>query len=132
MFLPSLFSGDLVKKFGNTNIIYSGLIILFMSIFINTSFDFYYSYLAGLILLGIGWNFLYLAGTGLLVLSYKEEEKFRAQGINDIIVFSIQALGSLSAGYILNTLSWKSLNMIVFPFLIIMLLVSIRADLSKN
>ena len=45
MLLPSLFSGDLVKKFGNTNIIYSGVIILFMSIIINTSFDFYYSYL---------------------------------------------------------------------------------------
>ena len=77
-------------------------------------------------------EFFIFRGTGLLVLSYKEEEKFRAQGINDIIVFSIQALGSLSAGYVLNTLGWKSLNMIVFPFLIIMLLVSIRADLSKK
>ena len=76
MFLPSLFSGDLVKKFGNTNIIYSGVIILFMSIIINTSFDFYYSYLVGLILLGIGWNFLFVSGSSLLVVSYEEKDKF--------------------------------------------------------
>ena len=87
MFPPSLFSGDLVKKFGNTNIIYSGVIILFMSIIINTSFDFYYSYL-GLILLGIGWNFLFVSGSSLLVVSYEEKDKFTAQGLNDFIVFS--------------------------------------------
>ncbi|MEK9544568.1 MAG: MFS transporter [Pelagibacteraceae bacterium] len=132
MFLPSLFTGYFLKKFGHSKIIYTGIFIYFVVIVLSYLDQTFINYLISLILLGVGWNFLYLAGTGLLVLSYKEEEKFRAQGINDIIVFSIQALGSLSAGYILNTLSWKSLNMIVFPFLIIMLLVSIRADLSKK
>ena len=51
MFLPSLFSGDLIKKFGNTKIIYAGVIILFCSIGVNTLYDFYYSYMLGLILL---------------------------------------------------------------------------------
>ena len=41
MFLPSLFSGDLIKRFGNTNIIYAGVGILFLSILTNTLFDFY-------------------------------------------------------------------------------------------
>jgi len=127
MFLPSLFSGDLVKKFGNTNIIYSGVIILFMSIIINTSFDFYYSYLVGLILLGIGWNFLFVSGSSLLVVSYEEKDKFTAQGLNDFIVFSTQGIGALSAGFLLYYSNWKILNILCIPLLIIVVLVSFRA-----
>ena len=128
MFLPSLFSGDLVKKFGNTNIIYSGVIILFMSIIINTSFDFYYSYLIGLILLGIGWNFLFVSGSSLLVVSYEEKDKFTAQGLNDFIVFSTQGIGALSAGFLLYYSNWKILNILCIPLLIIVALVSFRAS----
>ena len=90
------------------------------------------NYIFALFFLGIGWNFLYLSGTGLLVLSYKEEEKFKAQGFNDIIVFSIQALASLSAGYILSMTSWKVMNLIIVPFLFLIIFSSIRADLSKD
>ena len=128
MFLPSLFSGDLVKKFGNTNIIYSGVIILFMSIIINTSFDFYYSYLVGLILLGIGWNFLFVSGSSLLVVSYEEKDKFTAQGLNDFIVFSTQGIGALSAGFLLYYSNWKILNILCIPLLIIIVFVSFRAS----
>ena len=128
MFLPSLFSGDLVKKFGNTNIIYSGVIILFMSIIINTSFDFYYSYLVGLILLGIGWNFLFVSGSSLLVVSYEDKDKFTAQGLNDFIVFSTQGIGALSAGFLLYYSNWKILNILCIPLLIIVIFVSFRAS----
>ena len=128
MFLPSLFSGDLVKKFGNTNIIYSGVIILFISIIVNTSFDFYYSYLVGLILLGIGWNFLFVSGSSLLVISYEEKDKFTAQGLNDFIVFSTQGIGALSAGFLLYYSNWKILNILCIPLLIIVALVSFRAS----
>ncbi|MDC3176974.1 MFS transporter [Pelagibacteraceae bacterium] len=128
MFLPSLFSGDLVKKFGNTNIIYSGVIILFMSIIINTSFDFYYSYLVGLILLGIGWNFLFVSGSSLLVVSYEEKDKFTAQGLNDFIVFSTQGIGALSAGFLLYYSNWEILNILCIPLLIIVVFVSFRAS----
>ena len=128
MFLPSLFSGDLVKKFGNTNIIYSGVMILFISIIINTSFDFYYSYLVGLILLGIGWNFLFVSGSSLLVVSYEEKDKFTAQGLNDFIVFSTQGIGALSAGFLLYYSNWKILNILCIPLLIIVAFVSFRAS----
>ena len=128
MFLPSLFSGDLVKKFGNTNIIYSGVIILFISIIVNTSFDFYYSYLVGLILLGIGWNFLFVSGSSLLVISYEEKDKFTAQGLNDFIVFSTQGIGALSAGFLLYYSNWKILNILCIPLLIIVAFISFRAS----
>ena len=128
MFLPSLFSGDLVKKFGNTNIIYTGVVILFLSILINTFFDFYYSYILGLILLGIGWNFLFVSGSSLLVVSYDEKDKFTAQGLNDFIVFSTQGIGSLSAGFLLYFSNWTVINLLCIPLLIIVLLVSMFAS----
>ena len=128
MFLPSLFSGDLIKKFGNTNIIYTGVIILFCSIAVNTLFDFYYSYMLGLILLGIGWNFLFVSGSSLLVVSYEEKDKFTAQGLNDFIVFSTQGIGSLSAGFLLYFSNWTVINIICIPLLIIVVLVSYFAS----
>ena len=124
MFLPSLFSGDLIKRFGNTNIIYAGVGILFLSILTNTLFDFYYSYMLGLILLGIGWNFLFVSGSSLLVVSYEEKDRFTAQGLNDFIVFSTQGIGSLSAGFLLYFSNWTVINLLCVPLLIIVLVVS--------
>ena len=128
MFLPSLFSGDLIKRFGNTNIIYAGVGILFLSILTNTLFDFYYSYMLGLILLGIGWNFLFVSGSSLLVVSYEEKDKFTAQGLNDFIVFSTQGIGSLSAGFLLYFSNWTVINLLCVPLLIIVLVVSLFAS----
>ncbi len=130
MFLPSLFSGDLIKRFGNTNIIYAGVIILLLSILTNTFFDFYYSYMLGLILLGIGWNFLFVSGSSLLVVSYEEKDKFTAQGLNDFIVFSTQGIGSLSAGFLLYFSNWTVINLLCIPLLIIVLVVSLIS--SRN
>jgi len=61
------------------------------------------------------------------VLTYKEEEKFRAQGINDLIVFSTMALASLSAGILLSLTSWQTMNLICIPFLAIIVLTIWRA-----
>jgi len=86
-----------------------------------------------LIILGLGWNFLFISGTSLLVLTYKEEEKFKAQGLNDFIVYSVHATGSLSAGVLIVLTNWKMMNLICIPFLIIIILTTLRADiLSKK
>jgi MFS family permease len=132
MFLPSLVTGKLIKEYGHSKIMYVG--VLFFAATISTSMfeQNFINYLIALIFLGLGWNFLFISGTSLLVISYKEEEKFKAQGFNDILVFSTQALASLSAGYMLSMTSWKTMNLIAIPFLILIVLSSIRADLSKS
>ena len=132
MFLPSLITGNLLRKYGHSKIIYAGVSFFILTILLSFLPPSFFNYLFSLVFLGIGWNFLYLSGTGLLVLSYKEEEKFKAQGFNDILVFSTQALASLSAGYMLSMTSWKTMNLIAIPFLILIVFSSIRVDLSKN
>ena len=51
-----------------------------------------------------------------------------AQGFNDFIVFSIQAIASLTAGVVLSYTSWKTMNMLCIPFLIIIIFTTLRAD----
>ena len=134
MFLPSLITGLLIKKHGTSLIIYTGvtffLITIGMSLFEQT----FANYLVALIFLGLGWNFLFISGTSLVVLTYKEEEKFRVQGINDLIVFSTMALASLSAGILLSLTNWKTMNLICVPFLILIIAFTLRANLiyKKN
>jgi MFS family permease len=84
--------------------------------------------MAALIFLGLGWNFLFISGTSLVVLTYKEEEKFRVQGINDLIVFSTMALASLSAGIMLSLTSWETMNLICIPFLLLIIFFTFRAE----
>jgi MFS family permease len=87
-----------------------------------------------LIFLGLGWNFLFISGTSLLVLTYDENEKYKAQGLNDFIVYSVHALGSLSAGIFISLSSWKIMNLVCIPFIILIILASVRADIvdKKN
>ena len=92
----------------------------------------FYSFNNSLIFLGLGWNFLFISGTSLVVLTYKEEEKFRVQGINDLIVFSTMALASLSAGILLSLTSWQTMNLICIPFLVLIVYSTFRAETLNN
>lgn len=132
MFLPSLFTGNLIKRFGFSNIMYTGVFFYALTISLSLFEPTFINYFASLIFLGIGWNFLYISGTSLLVTTYNEQEKFKAQGFNDLIVFSATAIGSLSAGILISLLSWKIVNFMCIPFLILILYSIIRADYKKN
>ncbi len=133
MFLPSLITGNLIKKFGHSNVIYIGVLFLVVTIILSLFENSYANYMVALIFLGLGWNFLFISGTSLVVLTYKEEEKFKAQGVNDLIVFSTMALASLSAGISLSLTSWTTMNLACIPFLVLIVYSSFRADiLSKK
>jgi len=132
MFLPSLFTGNLIKKFGYSKMIYFGVIFYILTILVSFPEPSFTSYFIGLIFLGIGWNFLFVTGTSLLVTTYTPEEKFKAQGFNDLIVFSTMALGSLSAGIAVSLASWKILNLFCIPFLFLIIASTINAELRDK
>ena len=132
MFLPSLITGNLIKKFGHSKIMNAGVVLFSITILTSLFEQNFVNYLTALVFLGFGWNFLFISGTSLLVLTYKEDEKFKAQGFNDLIVYSIQAVASLSAGIFLNLTSWKTMNLICIIFLIIIVISTLRADFKEN
>ena len=132
MFLPSLITGNLIKKFGHSKIMYSGVLLFSITILTSLFEQNFINYLIALIFLGFGWNFLFISGTSLLVLSYREEEKFKAQGFNDLIVYTVQATASLSAGVFISLTSWKTMNLVCIIFLIIIAVSTLRADFKER
>ena len=132
MFLPSLVTGNLIKKFGHSKIMYGGVVLFSITILTSLFEQNLTNYLIALVFLGFGWNFLFISGTSLLVLSYRENEKFKAQGFNDLIVYSIQAIASLSAGVFLTLTSWKTMNLVCIIFLVLIILSTLRADFKET
>ena len=132
MFLPSLVTGNLIKKFGHSKIMYGGVVLFSITILTSLFEQNLTNYLIALVFLGFGWNFLFISGTSLLVLSYRENEKFKAQGFNDLIVYSIQAIASLSAGVFLTLTNWKTMNLVCIIFLVLIILSTLRADFKET
>tara|TARA_B110000285_G_scaffold195873_1_gene226457 strand:- start:173 stop:631 length:459 start_codon:yes stop_codon:yes gene_type:complete len=132
MFLPSLVTGNLIRKFGHSKIMHVGVVLFSLTILTSFFEQNFLNYLIALIFLGFGWNFLFISGTSLLVISYRDEEKFKAQGFNDLIVYSTQAVASLSAGVFLTLTSWKTMNLICIIFLALIVLSTLRADFIEK
>jgi len=132
MFLPSLITGNLIKKFGQSKIMYAGVLLFSVTILISLFEQNFLNYLIALVFLGLGWNFLFISGTSLLVLSYREEEKFKAQGFNDLIVYTVQAIASLSAGIFISLTSWKTMNLVCIIFLVVIVISTLIADFKES
>ena len=119
MFLPSLITGTLIKRFGIANIMVVGLIAYLICIGIAFMGHNVHNYWGALVLLGIGWNFLFVGGTSLLPQAYQENERFRVQAFNEFFLFSSQAIASLSAGWIVFALGWEWMLALTLPFILI-------------
>ena len=115
MFVPSLFTGKLIRRFGTLPIIATGLVTLMACSAVALSgISIEHFYLA-LILLGLGWNFGFIGSTALLTETYQAHEKHTAQGLNDTILFGFVAFGSLSSGVAYEMVGWETMNWIAYP-----------------
>jgi len=115
MFAPSFFTGGLIHRFGVLKIMFIGAMVLIGCAVVAISGQLYWNFVVGLIMLGIGWNFLYIGGTTLLTEVYSPAEKGVIQGINEFMVFSATAFTALSSGYLHHTLGWERLNRYTIP-----------------
>tara|TARA_R110002110_G_scaffold127116_5_gene305879 strand:+ start:362 stop:1474 length:1113 start_codon:yes stop_codon:yes gene_type:complete len=130
MYLPSLFSGFLITRFGARKIVMSGLAILIACLLVGWIDRHLIHYWSSLVLLGVGWNFLFLGGTTLLTEAYRATERFKIQALNDFLIFSLQGIGSLSSGWVLLTYGWDWLLALSAPFLIALLVALVWSRLS--
>jgi len=119
MFAPSFVTGDLIKRFGVLKVIFTGTLLMAVCIFIALDGISVMHFWWALLLLGVGWNFLYIGGTTLLTETYHPEEKAKAQGTNEFIVFAIQGLTSLSSGILISRQGWDALNIYALPAVIL-------------
>jgi MFS family permease len=110
MFVPSFFTGHLIRRVGVLPVMVTGAALNLACIAVALSGVELAHFLAALFLLGLGWNFLYTGGTTLLTETYRPEEKTRAQGAMDFCVFSTMAASSFASGALVTTQGWAWLN----------------------
>ena len=109
MFVPSFIAPILFKHLKIRGMMLAGLICYCGTIVIGFADTSVSGFWLQLVLLGIGWNFLFVAGTALLPLTHSDGDRFKAQAINDSMVFTLQAVAALSAGWAINLLSWQQM-----------------------
>ncbi|ART82960.1 MFS transporter [Oceanisphaera profunda] len=119
MFVPSFFTGALIRRFSTRRVILWGCGALLASVLVNLTGQGFWNYWWGLLLLGVGWNFTFIGATHLLTFSYQPAEKAKVQGINEFMVFSAAAVGSLFAGQGLVLLGWAWLNLFAIPWILL-------------
>jgi MFS family permease len=118
MFAPSFFTGSLIKRFGVIKVMAAGVAVLFACVAVGLSGQLVANFWWALVLLGIGWNFTYIGGTTLLTEAYRPSEKAKAQGANEIVVFTVQGLSAFSSGVLINTSGWVILNYVSLPLIV--------------
>lgn len=122
MYLPSLFFASLVSRFGVRRLMFVGL-LLFAAVVVMAMLErSLLHYWLVLVLLGVGWNLLYLGGTNLLTQSFPGQQRFRAQATNEFSVFVTSAFASLASGAVLMAFGWRSMALIVVPVIAVMFL----------
>lgn len=118
MFAPSFFTGNLIARFGKETIVATGLVILAACAIVALMGIELANFWGSLILLGLGWNFGFIGATAMVTDTYRIEEKAKAQGANDFILFTTVAFASFMSGQTLNAYGWDVINMLVFPIIV--------------
>ncbi|KZX57444.1 MFS transporter [Vibrio sp. HI00D65] len=122
MFVPAFFTGSLIEKFGSRMMILAGGILFVFCIAINIHGESIWHFRAALVLLGVGWNFMFIAATGLFSQSYRPQNKAKAQAFNEFVVFGCVTVTALLSGWLESTVGWQNLNIYVLPFVLAVIL----------
>lgn len=122
MFVPSLFTGHLIKRFGVLTIMGAGALLIAGQVVAALSGIDVFHFVAGLILLGVGWNFLFIGGTTLLTEAYRPSERAKTQAAHDFLMFGAITAASFSSGSMRNAFGWQFINLTAIPFLIVAIL----------
>ncbi|MGB7543875.1 MAG: MFS transporter, partial [Burkholderiales bacterium] len=117
MFGPSFFTGSLIKRFGVLQVMFAGALLLYVCVGIALSGISVTHFWLALVLLGVGWNFLYIGGTTLITGVCAPAERARTQGANDLIIFLVMATSSFTSGLLLEKNGWQMLNYLALPFI---------------
>jgi len=125
MFLPAFFCGSLIARYGSVKILFSGMICLAASAAFAIQGLELINFYGSLVLLGLGWNFMFTAGTTLLQHAHNSSEKAQVQGLNDFVVYGLTAISTLSSGYMLEHIGWMNMNKLVFGVLGLLFMITL-------
>ncbi|QNB07694.1 MFS transporter [Herbaspirillum frisingense] len=132
MYAPSFFAGRLIQRFGLGSVLLAGLAMNLgcaLIAMLSTTLPAFY---VALLLLGVGWNFMFVGGTTLLAQSYTPPERAKTQGLAELMRYAATALATLGAGPLLARFGWETLNAAILPVLLVSALVTGRWMLAQR
>lgn len=112
MFLPSFFTGHIIRRYGVVKVIAGGALLQSIAIAIALEGIAFSNFSVALIILGVGWNFMFIGGTTLLTEAYTPEERAKTQAAHDFILFGFVAFTAFISGYLHEILGWMAVNLI--------------------
>jgi MFS family permease len=115
MFAPSFVTGRLIRMIGVLPLMFVGAALNLLCIGIALAGVAVANFWWSLVLLGVGWNFLYIGGTTLLTETYRPEERAKAQGLNDQMIFIVMAISSFTSGMTVTAAGWERVNLLALP-----------------
>jgi MFS family permease len=119
MYAPAFVTGHLINRFGVNNILIAGSVLCGASIVIHLSGIGFMNFLFGLVLVGVGWNFLFTGGTTLLTQTYTPAEKAKVQGLNDFFIWGTISIGAVTSGAVQYSVGWSAVNLVMAPLVLI-------------
>ena len=117
MFAPSFFTGRLIRRFGLLPVMLTGAALNLVCIGVALAGLAVANFWWSLVLLGVGWNFLYIGGTTLLTDTYRPEERAKAQGMNDQAIFIMMVISSFTSGMTVTSAGWERVNLMALPLI---------------
>ncbi len=119
MFGPSFFTGHLIARFGRSAIAAAGFALIGTAAAVSLTGTAVWQFWLLLVLLGMGWNFGFIAGTAMLTDLYRPEEAAKAQAFNEFVLFTVIALVTFASGGLIAAVGWLAINLIVFPLVLL-------------
>ena len=123
MFLPSFITPKLMQRFGPVALIQTGSVLILGCIVINFDGQSLWHFWSALVLLGLGWNFMFICATHMVTSAYQPHEKAKSQAANEFVLFSMVTLSALSSGWLEATIGWVNMNLLMVLVVVISLLV---------
>ena len=130
MLLPSLITGHLIRRFGVISILWAGVIFYLAMMMVTLSGNSFWHYLVTLILLGLGWNMLFVGGSSIVAESCSPEQRPRVQGLADLMITFMMALSSLAAATMHYLYGWQAMIMLSIA-LVMMISISILVAMMR-
>jgi MFS family permease len=120
MYAPSFATGHLIRRYGTPQVILAGTLVMIAAVAVNLADQTLMHYWFGLMLVGAGWNFMFVGGTALLTECHRPEERARVQALNDFLVFGTVSASALTSGALQHAHGWAIVNLgVVMPILIV-------------
>ncbi len=132
MYGPSFFTGSLIARFGAPKIVAVGLLLEAGAATIGLSGISAMHFWTALIVLGVGWNFGFVGASALVLETHRPQERNKVQAFNDFLVFGMMAVGSFSSGQLLANFGWSTVNLVVYPPVLLGLAVLTYAPFARR